>query len=253
MGKEKESFIFYRSWLEAIDEASEIEQAHIYSAIAHYALNLKNPTKLKGIEKIVFLLAKPQIDANHRRYLNGQKGGAPKNNLNATKKQPRNNRDTTEKQPNDNVNDNVNVNDNEPTNVGNKDKEKSTNVDKKKLPLNNRFKKPTINEVEAYCKERGNYVNAEAFCDFYESKGWKVGNSPMKDWKSAVRTWEKRDGRARKPMAKDIKLGVGEWIDEQGNRRYGTGTLPPVPMDAPPRMSEDSYWSAETNSWITGC
>ena len=89
MGKEKESFIFYRSWLEAIDEASEIEQAHIYSAIAHYALNLKNPTKLKGIEKIVFLLAKPQIDANHRRYLNGQKGGAPKNNLNATKKQPR--------------------------------------------------------------------------------------------------------------------------------------------------------------------
>lgn len=54
------------------------------------------------------------------------------------------------------------------------------------------FVKPTLEEVQAYCKERKNSVDAQRFIDFYESKGWKVGTSPMKDWKASVRTWEKR-------------------------------------------------------------
>lgn len=54
------------------------------------------------------------------------------------------------------------------------------------------FVKPTLEEVQAYCKERKNSIDAQRFIDFYESKGWKVGTSPMKDWKACVRTWEKR-------------------------------------------------------------
>jgi hypothetical protein len=50
----------------------------------------------------------------------------------------------------------------------------------------------SIEEVNAYCEKRNNGINAEAFWDFYESKGWKVGNQAMKDWKAAVRTWERR-------------------------------------------------------------
>ena len=53
------------------------------------------------------------------------------------------------------------------------------------------FKPPTVEEVQAYCMERMNNVNAESFVDFYESKGWYVGKNKMKDWKAAVRTWEK--------------------------------------------------------------
>ena len=45
--------------------------------------------------------------------------------------------------------------------------------------------------------ERGNHVDAQAFVDFYAAKGWKVGNAPMKDWKAAVRTWEKRDAERK--------------------------------------------------------
>lgn len=61
-----------------------------------------------------------------------------------------------------------------------------------------RFRAPTVEEVAAYCAERGNGIDAEAFVDFYKSKGWVVGKSPMKDWKAAVRTWE-RDHADRKP------------------------------------------------------
>lgn len=54
-----------------------------------------------------------------------------------------------------------------------------------------RFVKPTVEEIKAYCLERNNSVDAEAFYAFYESKGWYVGRNPMKNWKAAVITWEK--------------------------------------------------------------
>ena len=54
------------------------------------------------------------------------------------------------------------------------------------------FTPPSSDEVAAYCRERGNTVDAERFCDFYASKGWMIGNQRMKDWRAAVRTWEKR-------------------------------------------------------------
>lgn len=58
---------------------------------------------------------------------------------------------------------------------------------------NSHFVPPSIKEVQAYCKERNNGIDAEAFIAFYDSKGWKVGNQPMKNWKSAIITWEKRE------------------------------------------------------------
>ena len=66
-----------------------------------------------------------------------------------------------------------------------------------------RFKKPTVEEVKDYCKERNNSVDAQQFFDYYESKGWKVGKSPMKDWKSAVRTWERNDFNNHKSYSEE--------------------------------------------------
>lgn len=60
-------------------------------------------------------------------------------------------------------------------------------------PPRARFVPPTVDEVRAYCLERHNSVSPERFVDYYTSKGWKVGNSSMKDWRAAVRTWENRD------------------------------------------------------------
>lgn len=64
----------------------------------------------------------------------------------------------------------------------------------------NRFVKPTLEEVAAYCRERGNTIDPQTFIDHYTSNGWKVGSNPMKDWKAAVRTWEaKRKNETSNP------------------------------------------------------
>ena len=60
-------------------------------------------------------------------------------------------------------------------------------------PRAKRFTPPTLAEVQAYVLERQSPVDPQGFIDFYESKGWLVGKAPMKDWKAAVRTWEKED------------------------------------------------------------
>lgn len=73
---------------------------------------------------------------------------------------------------------------------------------------NKKFIRPTIEEVKAYCQERRNRVDAERFIDFYESKGWKVGNQAMKDWKACVRTWEKRDSGKKEDWEKENNTKV---------------------------------------------
>ena len=60
----------------------------------------------------------------------------------------------------------------------------------KKAKKSNRFKKPTLDELEHYCIERQNTVDIQKFYNFYESNGWKVGKNSMKDWRACIRTWE---------------------------------------------------------------
>jgi hypothetical protein len=77
-----------------------------------------------------------------------------------------------------------------------------------------------VEEVGAYCTERGNSVDAEAFVDFYASKGWMIGKNKMKDWKAAVRTWEQGDkrkgvkngGRNQKSVEGSTAGRVGTWL-----------------------------------------
>lgn len=108
----RDSMIFYRSFYEAIKELSFESQGIIYNAIYEYGLN-KNEVELKGIEKTIFTLIKPQLDANLRKFNNGNKGGRPpKNNLNETELKPKNNLNETKAKANVNDNVNVNVNDN---------------------------------------------------------------------------------------------------------------------------------------------
>ena len=81
-------------------------------------------------------------------------------------------------------------------------------------PKRKRFTPPTIEEVAAYCNERGNQVDPQRFIDHYESNGWMVGKNKMKDWKAAVRTWERNSYDKPKAAApkKERRLGTVEEI-----------------------------------------
>lgn len=71
-------------------------------------------------------------------------------------------------------------------------------LDKDRLNKEKRFAPPSVEEVGAFVDEKQYNVDPEAFVNFYASKGWKVGNQPMKDWKAAVRTWNKRHASEQK-------------------------------------------------------
>ena len=82
--------------------------------------------------------------------------------------------------------------------IGNAEIEKEKEIEIEIDTKYKRFTPPSVEEVKQYCNERKNSVDPESFVDFYSSKGWMVGKNKMKDWKAAVRTWEK-NGFERKP------------------------------------------------------
>lgn len=105
--------------------------------------------------------------------------------------------------------------------ISDKDKEEDKERDKENtyvgVPAEQPAKKrakafvpPTVEEVTEYCIERGNMVDPETFVDFYESKGWLVGKTKMKDWKAAVRTWERSEGRKK---GSGVKVSVHRRTD----------------------------------------
>jgi hypothetical protein len=71
----------------------------------------------------------------------------------------------------------------------------NTSINKKENIKRKVFQKPTLEEVQEYCIERNNNIDANNFIDFYESKDWYVGKNKMKDWKACIRTWEKRNNK----------------------------------------------------------
>ena len=82
----------------------------------------------------------------------------------------------------------------------------NVNVNGNVIKNKNKFIKPSIEEIQKYCNERKNGIDANNFYDFYESKGWKVGNQSMKDWKACIRTWEKRSKK---------KEDLPDWWDKE--------------------------------------
>lgn len=97
------------------------------------------------------------------------------------------------------------------------------------------FFPPSVDEVRAYCEEKGLAVDAEVFVDFYASKGWRVGNEPMIDWQATVRNWHRRDGggspeqaeKGRKEQEEREAALEAEWAREFEDKanRSGVRTL----------------------------
>lgn len=93
------------------------------------------------------------------------------------------------------------------------------------------FKKPLLEEIKDYCETNAKDINPEAFLDYYDTNGWKVGKNqtPMKDWKAAVRTWQRReDDKKPKPpkqeeLPTDCYMGISNYRNDEYDElaKYG--------------------------------
>ena len=268
----KDSFVFYRDWLNVMEQLPAEIQLELYQAVAQYALNSKTPT-LSPMAKIAFGFIRQTLDRDEDKYhktvvsskVSGRMGNLKRwhkdlyqkvlegtlsledaeSIAQAMKKSPPDKENRPPKNLSLNDNDNVNVNDNDLSFLEKK-KQKSASVkksgieeidfqelsvetlkeekeknsaqkEKEKFSVK-AFTPPSAEEVAAYCRERGNDISPESFCSFYASKGWRVGNQPMKDWRAAIRHWETRRTHENKqqsfPKNKQSQPLV---IDENGN------------------------------------
>lgn len=259
----KDSFILYKSFFGPISKLSDRQLGRLFRAIYEY--NISGVVSVEEDIEMAFQFFKNQFDIDEMKYQskvernreNGRRGGIQKaenDKVKAdgseTKRMLANASECQRNLANLAYNDNENDND--------KDIEKENNsselLKKKPTPKQqaSKFVKPQVADVDAYCKERNNGVDAEKFCSYYEANGWKVGRNPMKDWKAAVRTWErtqKTTSASGQSGVSKPRLGANEWITADGRRTYGTGQAN-IPMDAPPRPSMAHYWDADSRKWL---
>ena len=177
----RNSFIFYRSFYEAIADLPEANQLELYRAIFELSLN-ENEPKLTGISKTVFTLIRPQIVANNQRFKNGIKAKVKRNvsEIEANNKQ---NQSKTEANKNKNNNNNENKNENKKENKN--------------------FTPPTLEEVKSWFIENGSTAEAGAKAWQYYTDGEWIDSkgTPVKNWRQKMRggRWLEDKPKTTKP------------------------------------------------------
>ena len=172
-------------YLDAIEPLGDAERGRLFTSLLEYARSGEAP-QLGGNERFLFPMMRAQIDRDNAAMTvlsetrsRAGKSGAEAKQANAEfAKQNKQIPNLPSKSSYD------------------KDKDKDEDKDKDKdesITRARRFTPPTLDDVLVYVRERGSNVDPQRFLDFYASKGWMVGKNPMKDWKAAVRTWEKRE------------------------------------------------------------
>ena len=177
--------IFF-DWIEATQELNDQEKGRLIDAIVLYARGGDWQDRIKGNERYAFPVFRLQVD---RAKDISSIRATSRTNVNKTNKTEQKEQNATKSLTNTNTNTNTRTNTN--TNTRESDKRK-------------RFTAPTVDEVDAYAREKGyTGFSAQRFCDYYESKGWVVGKSPMKDWRASVRGWVSRDSEPRQAAPRD--------------------------------------------------
>jgi hypothetical protein len=211
MAQDKKSFVLYSDLLSTVSKLVEQDKKHqtnhageLFLTILEY-VNDKDPTPENFIVEMSFEPIKIQLKRDLEKWENqleqrrqaGKRSAEVRSNKSndrsTTVQRPLTSVDESQRAPTDNVN--VNVSDN--VNVI---KEDNTNGEIEfadvviPAPKEKRsFNKPTIEQIKEHCLSRKNNIDAEAFFNYYESVGWKVGRNQMKSWQSAIITWEKRN------------------------------------------------------------
>lgn len=185
----KDSFMFFRNMRDIIKSVPRELQLDLREAIENYVFDGIEPTDWAF--KAIIQSIKPSLEYAGR--------GAPKGNQNAKKdeiEEIENNYKQIKQKKQLNGIDLIETKKQE---AKAETKEETEVIKKDNLSVIQKkqiFQKPTIEEIDAYCRESKNYIDVGRFFDFYECKGWKVGKSPMKDWRAAVRNWARSETSA---------------------------------------------------------
>lgn len=188
---ERSSFTFYLSFEKAISKLDDNNQLIVYRAISRYSLFGEIP-QVDGFAAIAWELIKPILDKSRIRSINGAKAkGKSKPNLvgnqNAVSKNGAKTKLKQSKNEAKTKRDRDKDRDKDRDRINIEDKSSNNGADK-----STRFVPPTLTEVQDYIQKNSYSVDASTFIDFYTSKGWMVGSNKMKDWKAAVRTWQRK-------------------------------------------------------------
>ena len=171
--------IFF-DWLETTQDLKADEKGNLIDAVVSYAAGLEYAHLLNGATKIAFRFLKGQVDRNAAIAVARRQAREGKTNDNKTEQNATNDNKQEEGATNA-----INKNNKNKNNNNNQNNNNCVGATQK------RFTPPTMEEVLLYCLDRKNHVSAQKFIDHYTANGWKVGKNPMKDWKAAVRTWER--------------------------------------------------------------
>lgn len=165
----KAYFQYYETFeviLEKIKDSEERE--HMRHTIINYGLYGTEPAGLSELEEMAWTICKDLIDQQYRRRETNAQNRAAKKAEATAEETPE---ATTAAEP-------------EPA-----QETKPKNQPEKRA----KFVKPTVEEIAAYCKDKGYNINARQFYNYYESNGWKVGRNAMKSWQAAVQNWNTRE------------------------------------------------------------
>mgnify|MGYP005769721965 FL=1 len=251
--EKRDSFIFYRSFFESIEDLAPEDQLAIYKAICAYALNGTLP-QLKGSSCAIFKLIRPILDANFARFQNGKKGGRPKKdadteNPNETKPKPRRNPNATSSQPN--------KDDDKDANKDNHEKNNKDIFDEFRRAYPG-TKRGLETEYENFQKKHTDWQRVipllmpalQALIKWREAK---IEIHQFVPEFANLSTWinQRRWETELEPTEHPSSLGADEFIRD-GKRFYGDphGEHYPVPLNAPPRPSPFHAWSDTHNEWI---
>lgn len=207
-----EWFKAYASWQNALELLSDEQAGRLMKAIWHYA-SCGEVTPMAGVEGMAFAMILPQMqkdEAAHdafveSRRINGSKGGRPKK-ASGSEEEPTKASGFHENLPKptetyDNLKKQYKIKEIRDKKEDIRDKNIERELERETEVKRIRFTPPTIEQVKQYCTDKSLSVDAERFCAYYESNGWRVGKNPMKDWQAAVRTWSRNEYSSDKPQA----------------------------------------------------
>ena len=195
----KDSYVFYRSYYEAITELPDNEQLKLFKAITEFGLN-NEEIKLDGISKVLFTLIKPNIKSSNARYQasieNGKRGGNPnfkKGQRNPYYAQKDNLKDNLADNPTNNLNEDEDYNVNYNVNIN--ESESSAEITDEITHAFSHTTTPALSDIIAYGNSLGaNSDYCERFYNHYESIGWVNANGiKIKNWKLTLNNWYKKD------------------------------------------------------------